>query len=174
MMPKHQRQEASLATVAPDDTGLSERTSGCRRKQGRVHIRKRREAPNPHYLPGAGDRSSDIATPFHPSGNGSPGAPNGGGRGGGPPVYRHARHQQGTCWLAGTGVLRLRPTPRPVRRRSGWSGREDVSRRRAERRLRFLGRFGRQRTTRTSCSPKLTRPVTGAAELSRSPPITTL
>jgi hypothetical protein len=40
MMPKHQRQEASLATVAADDTGLSARTSGCRRKQGRVHFSK--------------------------------------------------------------------------------------------------------------------------------------
>src|ERR1700675_3372955 len=36
--------------------------------------RKRRETPNPHYLPGAGERSSDIATAFHPSGDGSPGA----------------------------------------------------------------------------------------------------
>jgi hypothetical protein len=36
--------------------------------------RKRRETPNPHYLPGVGERSSDIATAFHPSGDGSPGA----------------------------------------------------------------------------------------------------
>src|ERR1700730_16138657 len=62
--------------------------------------RKRREAPNPHYLPGAGERSSDIATPFHPSGDGSPGAPDGGGRGGGPPVHRRARHQQQGAWTS--------------------------------------------------------------------------
>jgi hypothetical protein len=46
---------------------------------------ERREASNPHYLPGAGEGSSELATPFHPSGDGSPGAPDGGGRGGGPP-----------------------------------------------------------------------------------------
>ena len=33
MMPKCKRQEASLVTVAADDTELSERTSGCRRMQ---------------------------------------------------------------------------------------------------------------------------------------------
>jgi hypothetical protein len=43
-------------------------------------------------------------------------------------------------------------------------GRMVVSRRRAELRLRSLGRFARQLTTRTSCSPKLARPLTGAAD----------
>ena len=66
--------------------------------------------------------------------------------------------------LAGARVLRLRPTSRPVRGRSGRSGRMVVSRRRAELRLRSLGRFARQLTTRTSCSPKLARPLTGAAD----------
>src|ERR1700737_1167856 len=80
---------------------------------------------------------------------------------------------------AAAGGLRLRPTSRPVRGRSGRSGREDISRRRAERRLRLLGRFGRQLTTRPSCSPKLTRmltetnpTLTGAADCP-APPITT-
>jgi hypothetical protein len=77
------------------------------------------------------------------------------------PVHRRARHQQGACRPAGARVLRLRPASRPVRRRSGRSGREDVSRHRAERRLRLLGRFGRQLTTR-------------GKGLSRSPPITTV
>jgi hypothetical protein len=143
MMLKYKREEASLVTVAAESAGLSERTIGCRRK-GACISRKRREAPNPHYLPGAGERSSDIATPFHPSGDGSPGAPDGGGRGGGPPVHRHARRQQGPWRPAGARVLRLRPTSRPVRGRAARSGREHVSRRRAERRLRLLGRFGRQ------------------------------
>jgi hypothetical protein len=39
-MPKCKRQEASLVTVAADDTERSERTSGCRRMQGRVHFSK--------------------------------------------------------------------------------------------------------------------------------------
>src|ERR1700682_5474242 len=43
--------------------------------------RERREAPNPLYLPGVGEGSSYLATPFHPSGNRSPGAPDGGGCG---------------------------------------------------------------------------------------------
>ena len=51
-----------------------------------------------------------------------------------------------------------------VRGRSGRSGREDVSRRRAERRLRLLGRFGRQLTTRTSCSQTPNRGLTVAAD----------
>ena len=61
-------------------------------------------------------------------------------------------------------VLRLRPTSRPVRGRSGRSGRMVVSRRRAKRGLRSLGRSARQLTTRTSCSPKLARPLAGAAD----------
>src|SRR5580700_5903914 len=112
--------------------------------------RKLREAPNPHYLPGAGEGSSDLATPFYPSGDGSPGAPDGGGRGSGSTVHRGARHQQGAWRPAGARVLRLRPTSRPVRGRSGRSGRMVVSRRRAELRLRSLGRFARQLTTRTA------------------------
>jgi len=43
------------------------------RKGARIP-RERREAPNPHYLPGAGEGSSDLATSFHPSGDASPGA----------------------------------------------------------------------------------------------------
>src|SRR6202158_6139858 len=108
--------------------------------------RELREAPNPHYLPGAGEGSSDLATPFHPSGDGSPGAPDGGGRGSGPPVHRGACHQQGAWRPTGARVLRLRPTSRPLRGRSGWSGRMVVSRRRAELRLRSLGRFARDLT----------------------------
>ena len=51
------------------------------------------------------------------------------------PVQRGARHQQGGAWRpAGARVLRMRPTSRPVRRRSGRSGRMVVSRRRVERR----------------------------------------
>src|SRR5271170_3825776 len=125
--------------------------------------REPREAPNPHYLPGSGEGSSDLATPFHPAGDGSPGASDGGGRGGGPPVHRGARHQQGAWRPTGARVLRLRPTSRPVCGRSGRSGRMVVSRRRAEHRLRSLGRFARQLTTRISCSPKLIRPLTGGA-----------
>ena len=121
--------------------------------------RELREAPNSHYLPGAGEGSSDLATPYHPSGDGSSGAPDGGGRGSGPPVHRGARHQQGAWRPAGARVLRLRPTSRPVRGQSGRSGRMVVSRRRAERRLRSLGRFARKLTARTSCSAKLTRPL---------------
>src|SRR5438270_13941858 len=115
------------------------------------------------YL-GADEGSSYLATPFHPSGDGSPGAPDGGGGGSGPPAHRGARHQQGAWRPAGARVLRLRPTSRPVRGRSGRSGRMVVSRRRAELRLRSLGRFARQLTTRTLCSPKLARPLTGAAD----------
>src|SRR6202040_1581127 len=77
--------------------------------------RELREAPNPHYLPGAGGGSSDLATPFNPSGDGSPGAPDGGGRGSGSPVHRGARHQQGARRHTGARVLRLRPTSRPLR-----------------------------------------------------------
>src|ERR1700730_18328712 len=132
--------------------------------------RERREAPNPHYLPGADEGPSDLATPFHPSGDGSPGAPDGGGRGSGPPVHRGARHQQGAWRPAGARVLRLRPTPRPIR---GRSRRMVVSRRRAELRLRSLGRFARRLTTRTSCSPKLIRPLTEAADCPDPPRITT-
>src|ERR1700730_18093399 len=118
---------------------------------------ERREPTNPHYLPGAGEGSSDLATPFHPSGDGSPGAPDGGGRGNGPPVHRGPRHQPGAWRPAGARVLRLRPTSRPVRGRSGRSGRMVVSCCRAERRLRSLGRFTRQLdhmtlSTRTSLS----------------------
>jgi hypothetical protein len=80
------------------------------------------------------------------------------------PFIRGARHQQGARRPTGARVLRLRPTCRPVRGRSGRSGCMVVSRRRAERRLRSLGRFARQLTTRTSCSPKLIRPLTGAAD----------
>ena len=49
-------------------------------------------------------------------------------------------------------------------RRLGRFAGKDVSHRRAERRLCSLGRFARRLTTRTSCSPKLTRPLTGAAD----------
>ena len=70
-------------------------------------------------------------------------------------------------------VLQLRPTSGPVRGRSGRSGHLVVSRRRAERRLRSLGRFARQLTARTSCSAKLTRPLPGAADCPDPPPITT-
>src|SRR6266436_2165986 len=131
--------------------------------------RERREAPNPHYLPGASEGSSDLATPFDPSGDRNPGAPDGGGRGSGPPVHRGARHQQGAWRPTGGRVLPMRPTSRPVRGRSTWSGRMVVSRRRAERRLRSLGRFARQLTTRTSCSPKFIRPLTGGGSLFRPP-----
>ena len=62
---------------------------------------------------------------------------------------------------------------RRLGRFAGRSGRKDVSRRRAERRLRSLGRFAQQLTTRTSCSPKLTRPLTRGGGLSRPPPFTT-
>src|ERR1700730_8106056 len=108
--------------------------------------RERREAPSPHYLPGAGEGSSDLATPFHPSGDGSPGAPDGGGHGSGPPVHRGARHQQGAWRPTGARVLRVGPASRPVRGRSGRSGRMVVPRRRAELRLRSLGRFARHLT----------------------------
>jgi hypothetical protein len=37
----------------------------------RIH-RERREAPNPDYLSGAGEGSSDLAAPFDPSLDGSP------------------------------------------------------------------------------------------------------
>ena len=40
MMLKCKRQEASLVTVAAENAGLSERTSGCRRMQGCVHFSK--------------------------------------------------------------------------------------------------------------------------------------
>ncbi len=118
-----------------------------------------REAPNPPCLPGAGEGSSDLAAPFHPSGDRSPGAPDGAGRCGGPPVHRRARHQQATWWPAGARVFRLRPTSWPVRRRCARSGRKDVSRRRAERRLRSMGRCARQLAPRPSCSPKPIRPL---------------
>src|SRR5713101_4990991 len=127
--------------------------------------RERREAPNPHYLPVAGEGSSDLATPFHPSGDGSPGAPDGGGCGSGPPVHRGARHQQGAWGPAGAWVLRLRPTSRPIRRRSGRTGRLVVSR--AELNAVFA------RWARTSCSAKLTRPLPGAADCPDPPRITT-
>ena len=38
-----------------------ERTIGCRRMQGAGIPRERREAPNPNYLPGADEGSSDLA-----------------------------------------------------------------------------------------------------------------
>ena len=34
-------------------------------------MQKRREAPNPHQLPGADEGSSDLATPFHASDDGA-------------------------------------------------------------------------------------------------------
>jgi hypothetical protein len=135
--------------------------------------RERREAPSSHYLPGAGEGSSDRAAPFHPSGDGSPGVPDGGGRGSGSPVHRGPRHQQGAWRPTGARVLRLRPTSWPVRGRSGRSGRMVVSRRRAERRLRSLGRSARQPTTGTSFSPKLIRPLARAADCPDLSPITT-
>src|SRR5271165_2316929 len=49
-----------------------------------------------------------------------------------------------------------------------------VSRGRAERRPRSLGRFARQLTTKTSCSLKPTQPLSGgAADCRDCPPITT-
>src|ERR1700720_4508156 len=90
--------EASLVTVAADDAELRRGKSGVDSCKGTCISRKRRETPNPHYLPGVGERSSDIATAFHPSGDGSLGAPDGGGRGGGPPVHRRARHRQQGAW----------------------------------------------------------------------------
>jgi IS66 C-terminal element len=51
------RREASLVTVAADNSELSER--GADTCKGACISRKRRAAPNPHYLPGAGERSSD-------------------------------------------------------------------------------------------------------------------
>jgi hypothetical protein len=84
-----------------------------------------------------------FATPFHPSGEGSLGAPDGGGRGSGSSAHRSARHQLGAWRPTGGRVLRLRRTSRPVRGRSGRSGRMVVSRRRAEHRLRSLGRSAR-------------------------------
>jgi hypothetical protein len=38
MMLKCKRREASLVTVAAENAGLSERTSGCRRMQGRAFL----------------------------------------------------------------------------------------------------------------------------------------
>src|ERR1700704_861325 len=131
--------------------------------------RERREAPNPLYLPGVGEGPRYLATPFHPSGDRSPGAPDGGGCGGGPPVHRRARHQQDAWRPAGARVLPLRRTSRPVR---GRSERKDVSRRRAERRLRSLGRFAQQLATRTSCSPNQPAPSRGGG-LCRPSPLTT-
>jgi len=72
---------------------------------------------------------------------------------------------------AGTRVVRLRPMSGPARGRSGSSGRLVVSHRRAERRLRSLGRFARQLTARTSCSAKLT--LSGVADCPDPPPFTT-
>ena len=89
--------------------------------------RERREAPNPHYLPGADEGPSDLATPFHPSGDGSPGAPDGGGRGSGP--FRSSRRS---------------PSARRVAayRRPGSSTAPDVSAAsRAIRTVRTHGRF---------------------------------
>jgi hypothetical protein len=40
MMLKCKKREASLVTVAAENAGLSERKSGCRRMQGRVHFSK--------------------------------------------------------------------------------------------------------------------------------------
>ena len=141
--------------------------------------RELREAPNPHYLPGSGEGSSDLATPFHPSGDGSPGAPDGGGRGSEPPVHRGARHQHGAWRPTGARVLRLRPTSRPLRGRSGRSGRMVVSRRRAELRLRSLGRLARHLTNKdimfTEINPtanrggRLSRPLVNHNGLSRCP-----
>src|SRR6266851_7404541 len=132
--------------------------------------RERRETPNPHYLPGAGEGSSDLATPFHPSGDGSPGAPDGGGRGSGPPVHRGARHQQGAWRPAGARVLRLRPTSRPLRGRCGRSGRMVVSRRRAELRLRSLGRFA-QLTNKNIMFTEINPTPNRGGRLSNPPPI---
>src|SRR5205085_10064053 len=157
----------------PDVTpSFGERTIDADACTGARIPRKRREVPNPHHLPGADEGSSYLATPFHPSGDGSPGAPDGGGRGSGPPVHRGARHQQGAWGPAGARVLQLRPTSGPVRGRSGRSGCLVVSRRRAERRLRSLGRFARKLTARTSCSAKLTRPLPWGGGLSKPLTIT--
>jgi hypothetical protein len=68
-----------------DDAELLERAVGCRRMKGRVHFWKASRSADFHSLPGAGDRSI-LPPPFRPSGDGSPGAPDAGGRGGGPPV----------------------------------------------------------------------------------------
>src|ERR1700674_3570403 len=135
--------------------------------------RELREAPNPHYLPGAGEGSSDLATPFHPSGDGSPGAPDGGGRGSRPPVHRGARHQQGAWRPTGARVFRLRPTSRPLRGRSGRSGRMVVSRRRVGLRLRSLGRLARQLTNEEIMLTEIHAPPNRGGRLPRPPPITT-
>jgi hypothetical protein len=125
-----------------DNAELWERTIGCRRMARYAHSTKTARSAESHYSPGAGEGSSDLATPFNPSGEGSPGAPNGGGRGKGPTVvHRGARHQQGAWRPTDARVLRLRPTSRAVRGRSARSGRKDISRRRAERRPRSLGRL---------------------------------
>jgi hypothetical protein len=84
----------------------------------------------------------------------------------------HSIHRVAEARPTGARVLRLHPTCRPVRGRSGRSGCMVVSRRRAERRLRSLGRFTRQLTTRISFSSKLTRPLPGAAHSRDPSPIT--
>jgi len=159
------RQREEVIMPDRDNTGIWERDDRLP-THGRVReflesLAKRRILIN---LPRAGERSSDLATPFHPSGDGSPGASDGGGRGSGPPIHRRARHQQGARRPAVARVLRLRSTSRPVRGRSARSGRKDISRRRAERRLRSLGRVVRQPKRRTSCSSKLVRALSEAAD----------
>jgi hypothetical protein len=105
--------------------------------------RERREAPNHHFLPGVGEGSSDLATPFHLSGDGSPAAPDGGGPRGGSPVHRGARHQQGRV---------------AAYRRPGSSTAPDVSAgSRAIRTARMQGRF-----TPPSCTPSLLAWAVGA------------
>jgi hypothetical protein len=69
---------------------------GCRRMQGYGHS-SRTSPKNPHYLPGAGDGLTDLATPLDSPGDGSPGTPDGGGRSGASPVHRSARRLQGAC-----------------------------------------------------------------------------
>jgi hypothetical protein len=102
-----------------DNAELWERTIGCRRMQRHAHSSRTSRSAEAHYLPGVVEGSSVFATPFHRSGDGSPGAPDGGRRGSGSPVHRRARHQQGAWRYTGARVLRLRPTSQPVRGRSG-------------------------------------------------------
>jgi hypothetical protein len=106
--------------------------------------------------------------PFHPSGGGTPGAPDREGRVSGPPVHRGAHHQR----PSGARVLRLRPTCRPVRdpdSEDTWSFHGDV--------LNAVfapgGRFERQLTPKISCSSKTNPPPTQAVHCRDLPPITT-
>jgi uncharacterized Zn-finger protein len=160
MMLKCKRREASLVTVAAENAGLSERTSGCRRMQGCVHFSK-------------ASRSDDSSLPIrnwrtlfrycHP-------------------IHRVTEAMERLMeedaaadrpFIAALVISKARaglPGPgffdcaRRLGRFAGNPNGQDARTFHAERRLRLLGRFGRQRTTRTSCSQTLTRAVTEAAD----------